>query len=307
MFERESDLKATRPLSLRGAAIARAAALAVLLLFVSSIPDAHAQWNQRPLAPAAILSALRERGFEEFTRPRLDGTTYRLEATNRRGERMSLVVDAYDAEILERGFRDRDDALLPPRDVGPSRGRLDPPGLDLRPDPQYGARPLDDPEDEEEARTDLGDLPAVPSPVYREALPIPQEALPTETAPLAPTGIAPQRELERSQPAVRTNPLALPPQNAAPAAVTPGTASPRPTATRPAGESVASRGSSVPLPAAPAVPAAAPIPNEKPPAAAKPEPKSADASPAPKARSNVRIIEGVAPVIPRDAPAAKPN
>lgn len=305
--------------------ILAAAAAAVL----GSAPAA-AQFS-RPLPPAAIVSALRDRGFEDFSRLRLDGTTYRLDATNRRGERVALVVDAYDAEILERAFRDRDDAILPPRDVGPRTSRSLPPGrYDQRPPLDDGLPPLDDQdEEEEESRAGLDDLPVVPAPIYRESLPPqqdfgtrdpgprelgardlgssnlgPQELSPLgRPAPVDTLGEPVRREAERAPPPPRTNPLALPdrvPEAPAPRTATPGVQGPSSTSSRPA-PGVA------PVPRAPAGPVAATPAAPKPPAAEpKPEQKNAGAAPAP--RSTVRIIGGVTPVIPRDTPeGAKPN
>lgn len=276
----------------------RGALLAALVVFPASVTGAWAQWGGRPLPPGEIVSTLRGRGFEDITRPRFAGTTYEVEATNRRGERVALVLDAFDAAILERSFRDRDhDVILPPRDVGPRSSRLAPRERFDQP-PRRGrwgeVAPLPDDRDEDEedtARADIGDLPPLPGRVYRETLPAPTEELRPMQPPLAPEtlGEPVRREAERVQPQVRSNPLALP-EGPPPPKLAP----------RPAPPPVS--GAAGPPRSAPGV--AAPAPPPPPKTAAQSPPASEQPKASPAAPRRVRIIGGVTPVIPRDAPEA---
>lgn len=70
-----------------------------------------------------IDSALRDRGLEAAARPRLVGDVYVVHAINRRGERVRVLVDAYEGRVVETTV------LLPPGvrlrdyDAGPRRVR----------------------------------------------------------------------------------------------------------------------------------------------------------------------------------------
>lgn len=54
------------------------------------------------LPPREVVDELRDRGFTEIARPRYDGRHYRVEATSPRGQRMRLVVDAREGDVIGR-------------------------------------------------------------------------------------------------------------------------------------------------------------------------------------------------------------
>ncbi|MBB2960680.1 hypothetical protein [Methylobacterium sp. R2-1] len=54
------------------------------------------------LPPREVVDDLRDRGFTEIARPRYDGRNYRVEATSPRGQRLRLVVDAREGEVIGR-------------------------------------------------------------------------------------------------------------------------------------------------------------------------------------------------------------
>ncbi|MCG5245449.1 hypothetical protein [Methylorubrum extorquens] len=49
-----------------------------------------------------VVDELRDRGFSEIGRPRYDGRNYRVEATSPRGQRVRLVVDAREGDVIGR-------------------------------------------------------------------------------------------------------------------------------------------------------------------------------------------------------------
>lgn len=49
-----------------------------------------------------VVDDLRDRGFSEIGRPRYDGRNYRVEATSPRGQRVRLVVDAREGDVIGR-------------------------------------------------------------------------------------------------------------------------------------------------------------------------------------------------------------
>ncbi|KQQ13007.1 hypothetical protein ASF53_12440 [Methylobacterium sp. Leaf123] len=49
-----------------------------------------------------VVDDLRDRGFSEIGRPRYDGRNYRVEATGPRGQRVRLVVDAREGDVIGR-------------------------------------------------------------------------------------------------------------------------------------------------------------------------------------------------------------
>src|SRR5215204_715172 len=89
---------------------------------------ASAQWfggfaGEAPIPPQGVMRMLANRGFSEVTRPRFDGEVYRVEATNRFGERIRWTIDAFDGDIVDRKRLARvdepfGDAMIPPRNVG---------------------------------------------------------------------------------------------------------------------------------------------------------------------------------------------
>ncbi|AWI90000.1 hypothetical protein C0214_18045 [Methylobacterium sp. DM1] len=54
------------------------------------------------LPPREVVDELRDRGFTEIARPRYDGRHYRVEATSPRGQRLRLVVDAREGDVIGR-------------------------------------------------------------------------------------------------------------------------------------------------------------------------------------------------------------
>ena len=54
------------------------------------------------LPPREVVDDLRDRGFTEIARPRYDGRHYRVEATSPRGQRLRLVVDAREGDVIGR-------------------------------------------------------------------------------------------------------------------------------------------------------------------------------------------------------------
>jgi hypothetical protein len=236
-----------------------------------------------PLSPGEIVDNLADEGFDEITRPRLNGPVYLVTATGPRGLRLNLVLDAYDGRILRRQvLRYEDPPLIPPRDVGV-------PGLrSVEPPPQArawrGAPLYNAPDDVE----DRAALPMPPGAVYSVPVPPPgmpplREAArppPGEDMPSQPAPSAPQPSRRPPKAVSTTDPLVAPPA-AKPAEV------PRLEPKRaPAANTLA-------LPPAAALPA----PKAAPPAPAAPD--SAAQPQAGQSRTGVRIIGGVTPVLPR--------
>src|ERR687883_137587 len=90
---------------------------------------ASAQWGwglpAGPIPPGNIVRALMNRGFVEIGRLRLAGEVYVVEGVNARGQRLRLVIDAYDGGLISRTRLDP--PLVPPADVGRERSaRVDP-------------------------------------------------------------------------------------------------------------------------------------------------------------------------------------
>ncbi|WP_375274922.1 hypothetical protein [Methylorubrum thiocyanatum] len=54
------------------------------------------------MPPREVVDDLRDRGFSEIARPRYDGRNYRVEATSPRGQRVRLVVDAREGDVIGR-------------------------------------------------------------------------------------------------------------------------------------------------------------------------------------------------------------
>lgn len=81
------------------------AALLPLLPLMAASP-AGAQWfggevvvREAVVPPGDVLRLLARRGYDEFSRPRFTGQAYVVDATDRRGDRVRVVVDAFEGEI----------------------------------------------------------------------------------------------------------------------------------------------------------------------------------------------------------------
>ncbi len=58
--------------------------------------------TQRQLSGEAVLKQLAWRGYSNFSRPMLIGRTYRVAATDTRGTRIAILVDAYSGVVVHR-------------------------------------------------------------------------------------------------------------------------------------------------------------------------------------------------------------
>src|SRR5215218_3196560 len=265
----------------------RRALLAAGLLGAGLAP-ASAQWfggfggyAERPLPPTAIMRSLMQRGFIEIGRPRFDGAVYVVEGVNARGMRLRLVIDAFDGGVISRTRLDA--PLLPPADVGrersaraaPFRGELEP---DF--DEDLAPRGRSPGQDFGHERIDRGDLPPPPGARRAERIEPPLSG---------PPG---RREAKKPDPAARQPATALP--GKAKAATDPQAVPPAP----PAAVEAAKPAPSPPTAAAPP-PVSAPAPD------AQPVAPAASEKPAEAPQRTVRVIDGVAPVVPQAAAAPK--
>ena len=244
--------------------VIRSVSMAALAALMTAAPAA-AQWFEAPvprfeapMPPHAIALALEDRGFELITRPRLRGRVYVVEALNRRGARVRLVVEPYEGDIIERiRLEGPDERFERPYDVEP-RG----PAL-LEHGPRYNVpRGFDE-------RDDGDRYDGAPRRADRRD---PGEWAFEESRPLPPQGA--QRPKQRN--AARTEPPAV--KKSVP-----------PTGDRPTERKLPGP-STVPPAPAPSVEA----PKLRDPA---PEPPAVTAA-APERRNPVRVIEGVTPVFP---------
>lgn len=87
--------------------VRRALGAAALALLSTAPAPASAQWFSREeivrespvVTPGEVVRLLARRGYDEFTRPHFTGAAYVVDATDRRGDRVRVVVDAYEGEI----------------------------------------------------------------------------------------------------------------------------------------------------------------------------------------------------------------
>jgi hypothetical protein len=272
-------------------------------LLGAGLAPASAQWfggfggfEEAPIPPAAITRSLMRRGFVEIGRPRFDGAVYVVEGVNARGMRLRLVIDAFDGGLISHTRLDA--PLLPPADVGRERSaRNDPfrdefgPGLADEPLPRGPGR----------ERIDRSELPPLPA-----------------LDPRRDSRVEPQRRREATKPDTPARqPAALPgkakaatePQ-AVPAAPAPvEAAKPAPATATAAAPPPAAKASEPPQPVAPQAPAPAvetPAPAKS--VAAPSEPEAVKETPTqPAPQRSVRIIEGVAPLVPQPSEAARPE
>ncbi|MBN9063535.1 MAG: hypothetical protein BGP06_13250 [Rhizobiales bacterium 65-9] len=118
---------------------------------------------ERPIPRDEVAEILREEGYRPLTRPVLSGDAYIAQVENRRGQRLEVVVHAYDGDIIERrllGGRpaptvrrpmERDQAVLPPvrPDLTPQEDAIAP--SPVAPPPAVQRAPLAPPAQEQAA------------------------------------------------------------------------------------------------------------------------------------------------------------
>lgn len=299
---------------------------------------AAAQWfRDEPMPPQAVARIVARQGFTGFAPPRLAGDVYVVQAIDEDGARVRLVIDAYSGRILRPLTASRD--IEPPR---PAR-RLRP--WDYTPEPDVEEeREVERYRERRWSREDLvpprpiGRAPSSDLPLSREAEidldretvePFRPRAIEREQRP-EPRGEPPRRaarvEPPAREPAAPARPRAAP---ASPAAPAPSVQTPaRPAETKPEGKPAAT--AAVPAPAAPkedvppatpAAPARADKAEPATPAPAALQPAPAQQPPAAQATatqkteqpaetgstppSKVRVIGGVAPVVPQNSAAAE--
>jgi hypothetical protein len=250
--------------------------LAAAALGLAAAAPASAQWlgfGDGPLPPGAIVGRLMRQGFIEVDRPRFHGDVYVVDGVTARGQRVRLVIDAFDGGLVSRTRLET--VPLPPRDVGPPRARSPERWEEARefeprterfdpreaPPPEAEPRRAERPDQKSKGRTAKAKPPAASS---RSAAKAPAEK-PKADEPKA----TPSLPVEAAAPKAEPKP--------APTAAISPTAPAKPEIVPPA-----------PTPA-PKVEAAQPAA----PAASEPA-----AEPAGQQRS-VRIIEGVAPIVPQ--------
>ena len=63
---------------------------------------AAADVMKRQIPRDVVLKQLAWRGYKDFSRPELVGRIYRIAATDRRGERIAIAVDAFSGVVVHR-------------------------------------------------------------------------------------------------------------------------------------------------------------------------------------------------------------
>jgi hypothetical protein len=234
------------------------------------------------------------RGFIEIGRPRLAGEVYVVEGVNARGQRLRLVIDAYDGDLISRTRLDP--PLLPPADVerersarvGPFRGGPGP-GFDDEFAPPSPGR------DFGRERIERGDLP--PLPAARRA----ERIEPPVTEPRRSEPAKPQRQTAKPAPSRQPAKASPAGPQTVPPAPTPPVEAAKPAPAEPPAATAA----------APALPVNALQIQEPAPAASAPvkeTPATEKPAEAPAQRT-VRVIEGVTPAPGASAPseASRPD
>ena len=87
-------------------------------------PSAQAQLFFSRIPPADIVNIVRNRGFYDVENPYFRGDVYVIDATERRGLRVRLIVDPRTGDIVERLIIGRNNRVYPagPNGVGSTRG-----------------------------------------------------------------------------------------------------------------------------------------------------------------------------------------
>ena len=83
------------------------------IAFFSVIPCSQAQLFFSRIPPADIVSIVRNRGFYDVDNPYFRGDVYVIDATERRGLRVRLVVDPRTGDIVERLIVGRNNRVYP--------------------------------------------------------------------------------------------------------------------------------------------------------------------------------------------------
>ncbi len=86
-------------------------------IYCVGFSPAHAQLFSSRIQPADIVNIVRNRGFSEIQSPYFRGDVYIVDATERRGLRVRLVVDPRTGDIVERLVIGRNNKVYP---AGPS-------------------------------------------------------------------------------------------------------------------------------------------------------------------------------------------
>lgn len=84
----------------------------VMLVF-GHIQPAHAQLFFSRIPPADVVNIVRNRGFTDVALPYFRGDVYVLDATERRGVRVRLIVDPRSGDIVERLIVGRNNRVYP--------------------------------------------------------------------------------------------------------------------------------------------------------------------------------------------------
>ncbi len=290
-------------------------ALVAAGLLGAGLAPASAQWfgglggyAEGPLPPTAIMRSLMRRGFIEIGRPRFDGAVYVVDGVNARGMRLRLVIDAFDGGVISRTRLDA--PLLPPADVGrdrsaraaPLRGELEPDfDDDLAP---RGRAPG---QDFGRERIDRGDLPPPPGARRAERIEPPLAGPPgaEPPRPVPPNAAGPPSRARPSAPSRRAGARRKSPIRRPGSRRRRSRARPRP---RPSRRRSRRRRRPPSRPQSPRLrppTAAAPPPVSAPAPDAQPVAPAASEKPAEAPQRTVRVIDGVAPVVPQASAAPK--
>jgi hypothetical protein len=321
----DPSMTVTSSSRLRPGHLLRTVALAALLGSPLAVPAAAQGFSDRILSPDAVERALERRGFLDLDRPRLRDDVYVVTGVNPRGDRVRLVIDAFNGDVVS---RDRlEEALRPPRDVGPDfgerRSRFRPDSVERRYE-EYDEEDL--PPGRRLGRIEIepGELP--PPPVERFAPPIERPAgierpaaSVERAAPRQPRRAEPIPPPPSSEPPKERRTAAAPTDAAKPREAAPVSVSPKPSpvktglAPQPATDA---KTSPAPQPPADAKTSPAPQPPAEAKTASVPQPAETKTLPTPQPAAEaktregpartVRVIEGVTPILPQGGAAAKP-
>jgi hypothetical protein len=249
-----------------------AAALAASLLATPAAAQWFGEPAYAPLRPRAVVRMLYDQGFREVGRPRWVGDRYLVEGVDRYGVPVRLAVDPYGDVLGRRNLAAADP--VPPRNVGPGPVRGVPREFGRVDSGEEAARVLAPPSPRREADR-LGERPQ-------------RQASRSDAKPATPRAKPSTPAEARSPEPASAKPVATVPAEPQRAAE-PKSAEQAPEVTRSAPEARPE----------PAASPAAPVPTIE---ATRADPPREPATAAP----NVRVIEGVTPVVPRRTTDASP-